>query len=183
MRLRACRDVVPTRTPFPTILAAVVVLLGASLWVGHGEAGRGRWTPAKEWDRIAVHMALSPGDGNPYLAHVIWWDAEAPSGWFGRDMGWRASGDDTALVSYVDAKFDTLPFANPGMNLFCGGLTHLSDGRLLVVGGTEEGSEYGIKSARAYKGSAHRKARACAHGVRGQRRGARGRLRLGEALG
>ena len=131
-------------------VAALFVLLACFASVGPSEAGRGRWSPPQDWHNIAVHMGLLPGDNSPYLAHVVWWVDEDAKAWYGGDLGWKASGDDIDCSSYPAAKFESLVFPDPGVNLFCAGLTHLPDGRLLAVGGTEIGSEYGIRDARAY---------------------------------
>ena len=48
-------------------------------------------------------------------------------------------------TSYPSAAFTNLGLPNPGANLFCAGFAPLGDGRLCVVGGTEEGGESGMK--------------------------------------
>lgn len=111
----------------------------------------GRWTPGDSTiGGTAVHVALLPGDGHPYHSRIVWWQDEGSESFIGGQLGWRdSSGIDCA--SYPGSVFTQLGLPDPGANIFCSGFTQLPDGRLIVVGGTESGTENGMVHAFVFK--------------------------------
>ncbi len=130
---------------------AVLSVIGLVLLADRSQAGRGHWSPPQDWHSIAVQMALVPGDDNPYRARVVWWvDEDTALNFYGGQWGWRADSDNVDCSTYPAVKFDSLGLPSPPNNAFCSGLVHLQDGRLLTIGGTELGTEYGTKAAQVF---------------------------------
>ncbi len=138
----------PVRRAASTALGfAAIVALGLLGTTSLSQAALGKWSPPQTWSQIAVHMALLPGDGSPYHSRVIWWVDEDAKAFRGGLWGWKDTLDTSVDCStYPSAKFVDLGLDSPSVNMFCAGLTHLADGRLLVVGGTEVGTENGLRS-------------------------------------
>ncbi len=134
------------RTAGAAALYAILLVSAVIATSKPSQAGPGRWSPPRRWSQIAVHMALLPGDGSPYHSRVIWWVDEDAKAFYGGQWGWRADSDRVDCSSYPEVKFDSLALDSPGVNIFCAGLGHLQDGRLLVVGGTQVGTEDGLRS-------------------------------------
>lgn len=131
--------------------SALVFLSSASPALAHP----GRWTPPSDsWGAIAVHMALLRGDGGPFHSRVLWWQSEGSGGTLvGGQWGWKPLVGSADCSSYPDSALVALGIPNAPDNLFCSGLTQLSDGRLMVIGGTEVGTENGLKVANIFSPS------------------------------
>lgn len=126
-----------------TVVALSVVLSPARLL-----AHPGRWSPPEDWEATAVHMALLPGDGAPYHSRVLWWQEEGASGIFGGQWGWKPANVDCS--AYPESAFTEITLPDPNPNIFCSGFVPLPDGRLIVVAGTEGGTENGLKSVNIF---------------------------------
>ncbi len=143
---------IPTlrRTPrhalwLPSLLLFLTPLLGVYFIPREATSHPGRWTPPSDWGATAVHMALIPGDGNPYHARVLWWDEEGTTSLIGGQWGWRVTGDSIDCTSYPSSALTSLGIPDPHVNIFCSGFVQLPDSRLITVGGTEAGTENGMK--------------------------------------
>lgn len=135
--------------------ALVVLCCSCLAMPALGVADSGRWTPDLDmaqvpgWpEGIAVHLMLLKGDGNPYHSRVVWLKGRTPNAWFGGEWGWNPASD--ACTSWPTTSFTKLNLLDPQANIFCAGHTELGEpgGRTLVVGGTEDASERGMRFAK-----------------------------------
>ena len=113
-------------------------------------AHTGRWTPTyamhETWpDAIGVHLMLLKGDSNPYHSRVVWLKGRSTA-WFGGEWGWLPATDN--CTSWPTSSFTNLNLGDPVKNIFCAGHSTLdgpNGGKVLVVGGTETGTERGMR--------------------------------------
>ncbi len=131
--------------PFLIIALAGVLVTGAA---GYTLAQTGRWTPPKAWDGIEVHMALLPGHG-PYHSEVMWWTGtdDETGDFIGGLWGWKPG--EYYCTGFPDT-FNLAPISllpPDDTHLFCAGATQLVDGKLFTAGGTQGGTEFGIRQA------------------------------------
>ena len=105
----------------------------------------GRWSPSTTWSGIAVHMALLPGYGSSYHSKVIWWQGlNDHTTFYGGLWGWTAGND--SCVTFPSSDFTARTFDFPDDDrVFCGSNSQLADGRLFVAGGTQPGTENGMR--------------------------------------
>jgi len=137
------------------ILPSLVPLREASAFPTHP----GKWTGYVAWQGTAVNLSLLPGGSSPYHSRIIYWAHDDDLPVQGGYWGWTPPND--ALVNagnYPVASFDSLGLDDPPtykygnvttdipINIFCSGQTMLSEGGLLVTGGTSLG-EVGIRQA------------------------------------
>ena len=112
----------------------------------------GKWTGTMNWNGTAVNLILLPGGPSGHHSRVLYWDHDDDAPVIGNVFGWDPPDDAaTNSGSFPTAQFTPLTLddpplylAEPGLdsipsNLFCAGQTLLSDGRLLVTGGTSVG--------------------------------------------
>lgn len=122
-------------------LLSSIALVSISLPIPQSvQAEDGQWTPSQDWSggslaKYAVHLALLPGDGAPYHSRILWFASEQYGSLNGGEWGWLTGNDGCA--NFPSASFAALPLGLSGMNIFCSGVTALSDGRLLIAGGTD----------------------------------------------
>jgi hypothetical protein len=135
---RASSPQFPLRFPSLTVLLAICAV--SSALIAPASAHPGKWSPDTTLNGIAVHMALMPADNTPYHSRVLWWDELGNQAFFGGQWGWNPVTSDCS--SYPSAGFKSIA---PPNNIFCSGFTHLADGRLFVMGGSETGTENGIR--------------------------------------
>ena len=142
----------PLRGPVLFLAASAISLTVAASIV---RAYPGRWTvPSADWSsgdnrNYAVHLALVPGDGNPYHSRVLWWHGANESDVFAGQWGWTPGNEGCA--SFPSANFDSLGFPNPGIDIFCGGQILMADGRLMAIGGTHPTiADYGDNRIRIF---------------------------------
>src|SRR4029078_6243006 len=90
-------------------------------------------------------MALLRADGTPFHSKILWIQEEDEIADEGRQFGWRPLVQSDTSAAFVDSSLIQVSFPDPEAHLFCSGHTQLSDGRLLVAGGTEEGAENGMR--------------------------------------
>ena len=123
----------------------------------------GRWTPLPtttppaagseaNWEHLQVHMALLRGDES-YHSYILSWNlVPDESTWEGGLWGWNPPDPDDGCEAYPASTLVRLTQPDsPGVQIFCGGLAALPDGRLLVTGGTDRvGETAGIKDARVF---------------------------------
>ncbi len=147
------------RSPAPLRTIASALLLAGQL-VTPLEAGAftyaqsGRWTPRKEWEQTPVHMSLLRGK-SPNHSTVLWWVGTGyHERFYGGVWGWRPGAQDCS--DYPDADIMMrLPFDLPDSTaLFCAGHSPLADGRLLLAGGTQPGTEFGIRATYTFDAGA-----------------------------
>src|SRR6266487_977383 len=110
----------------------------------------GHWTTTRQWAGTAVHMALLPSDTSAWHSKVIWWyglgQEYAQTDYYGGLWGWNPI--DTTSAIWPQASFDSIPLAKPtGAKIFCGAITQTDSGKLFVAGGTQPGTENGMKHA------------------------------------
>lgn len=137
--------------------AAVVLLAWFLSPTGRAHASSGHWTPSSppvDWSggtTNAVHLMLSPGDGVTHHSRVLWFRGENQTTFLGGEWNWNP-GDD-GCAAFPSARFTaTSPAIGlSGVDLFCTGHAALSDGRILMPGGSDfvTGS-YGENRARRY---------------------------------
>jgi galactose oxidase-like protein len=134
----------------PIVLAALLTLLVAGTAHAWPFKHSGRWSNPREMGNTAVQMALLRMPGVPYDATILWWHDSPGGAFYGGRIGW-VSVDDTSCATIPDANFSFLAgVPDPGFNVFCAGLTHLShQGRLAVFGGTSIG-EFGVPNSTVY---------------------------------
>ncbi len=109
----------------------------------------GRWTQPVSWSERAVHLALLRGNQSPFHSQVIWWEGsdDEKGSFIGGLWGWRPGAWSCASTPDT-AEMLQLPLATPSTDLlFCSGHTQLADGKLFVAGGTQGGSEFGVRTA------------------------------------
>lgn len=130
----------------PVFIAATIVpllsgFLPQVLWAQPYLSQTGRWSADNTWPATAVHMALVPGS-SPYHSQILWWQAGHEDTLFGGLWGWTPTSDDCS--AWPGNSFVNLPILPPTKNIFCAGQTHLADGKVLIAGGTEIGTENGM---------------------------------------
>lgn len=111
----------------------------------------GKWTLPVDWDRIAVHLALLPGHGSDAHSRVLlWYGLGNHERLYGRL--WRWNPEERADTTFPTAAFSERTFNMPpdSSQIFCSSNTHLGDGRLLVAGGTQAGTENGIRQVNIF---------------------------------
>ena len=145
------------RSPFFAVLAAIrlfAAMLTMMTTTSPAWSHPGAWSPpSSSWGGIAVHMALLRGDdGSPYHSRVVWWQGEGVSATFvGGQWGWKQGVGNANCSDYPGSALIAIALPTPGPppldNLFCAGHSQLADGRLMTVGGTEYGTENGLKVA------------------------------------
>src|SRR5262249_10313872 len=70
----------------------------------------------------------------------------------GGQWGWRPGSSSVNCSSYPDTDYlQAIGLGNgPASNIFCSGFAQLPDGRLFDAGGTEEGTENGLRKANIF---------------------------------
>lgn len=129
-----------------TIVALLAACMPQVLWGQPPLSQTGRWSADSSWAAIAVHMVLSPGNA-PYHSQVLWWQAGHQDTLFGGLWGWTPAADN--CTPWPGNSFVNIPIDPPSLNIFCGGQTHLADGKVLA-GGTEIGTENGMTHLTAF---------------------------------
>ncbi|MEO5617284.1 MAG: galactose oxidase-like domain-containing protein [Candidatus Eisenbacteria bacterium] len=115
----------------------------------------GRWTPTQAWEQTPVHLMLLRGTGAPSHSTVLWWVGTGQhEQFYGGLWGWRAGSYDCS--TYPDTSvLKRLPFDLPGAaSLFCAGHSQLADGKAFLSGGTQPGTEFGIRTTYTFTAGA-----------------------------
>lgn len=139
--------------PFVVFLAALFTLHFAGQPSARA-AGPGQWTPAANWGaddsgNYAVHMILMAGDGSPYHSRLLWFRGHGGAGLKGGEWGWNPGNE--SCESYPGASFTALNPTDPVVDIFCSGHAGLSDGRIVLPGGTQPLSgNYGENASRLF---------------------------------
>ena len=101
------------------------------------------------WPGTAVHLALLPGYQSNHHSKVLWWyglgDHETM---FCGLWGWNTGEYDCA--SYPASSFTDLNLQAPASvrnQIFCSGMSRLGSGELFLPGGTQPGTENGMRHA------------------------------------
>src|SRR5262249_23308922 len=144
------RSAQPSPTPGTFRTALAVTMIATALAASPARADQGQWTPM-DWNQLyylrgtAIHMALEPGGYNSTdHSRIVWWERKQ----IGGVLGWSEPTNGEGCGSWPNsftirsgpAPAESLagaPVWDPGGNIFCGGLTSLSCGELLTVGGHE----------------------------------------------
>ena len=114
-RITSSRTCPPTRFHLPTALLATFLFLVAVPRPAFAQAGK--WTPPDSTiGGTAVHVALIPGDGQPFHSRILWWQEEGSTSFVGGQWGWR---DSSAIdcQSYPRSVFTPLGLPDPGANM------------------------------------------------------------------
>jgi hypothetical protein len=141
----------PRRRLQPARCAALAFLLvhfGALLAEPALAAHKGKWTPTHDMGGTAIHMALLPGDGDPYHSRIVWWQAKT-TGRVGGEWGWKTGNESCA--AWPSTSFDTLGHFNSHHELFCSSNT-IIDRRVVAAGGweSESNAHNGIRRVRMF---------------------------------
>ncbi len=130
----AIRSQIPALVLVPIV--GIGLLLAPSPALG---VEKGKWTGIHDWSggtgKYAVHMALVPGDNNPYHSRIVWWRGETYGNWLGGEWGWRSGNE--SCTTFPTTSFDALPLGAPLVDIFCSGQAAMADGRLFLPGGTD----------------------------------------------
>ncbi len=136
------RVAAPSATRSLIFALVLVPILGIGLLLAPSPAlgvEKGKWTGTHDWSggtgKYAVHMALVPGDNNPYNSRIVWWRGETYGNWLGGEWGWRSGNE--SCTTFPTTSFDALPLGAPGVDIFCSGQAAMADGRLFLPGGTD----------------------------------------------
>lgn len=107
----------------------------------------GRWTPRQNWGAPAVHLVLLRSGDSPYHSKVLWWLGLGHHElFFGGVWGWSASSNYDCAAYPGTNVLSALAFSGTNAGSpFCAGHSQLADGTLLLAGGTQPGSEFGIR--------------------------------------
>src|SRR2546426_3488068 len=131
---------------FVLILTAVLVTTLTSRALSLAVSDSGRWTPPHTTSGVAVHLTLLPGDSTAFHSEVLWWeglnDEQGP--FDGGLWGWKPGAYN--CTSYPDTSvLKDIALPVPAGGIFCGSESQLADGRLFVAGGTQPGTENGVR--------------------------------------
>lgn len=107
---------------------SVASSLGAAAWAGNDPAEVGLWLPPQRWEVIAIHAAVLP------TGEVLHYSYPMDTGG-SRARLWNPT---TGEFTPVDLSTD----------IFCGGLSHLPDGSLLMTGGNDYNCKEGPQGRR-----------------------------------
>ena len=143
--------------PYPRTALRFTFMLLASCWMStlappartYTLNETGRWTPPYALSGIQVHMALLPGDGQPYHSKVLWWYGRGHhEHTYAGILRWTpgeytcTSFPGTSLIEPA-----TVPLPQDTAGVFCSSESHLPGGDLFLAGGTQPGTEYGVNHA------------------------------------
>lgn len=103
---------------------------------------RGRWSPQDTLAAPAVHLVMLPGNGTDH-SQVLWWQHGLEGFQWGGLLAWNPAPDDSITLGAWLQKVPSVD--DPVGDIFCAGHAHLSDGRLLVSGGSIPGTENGLE--------------------------------------
>ncbi len=103
----------PSLAPRLAVVASIVVTI-ASPTPAAG-AGPGQGTDTMDWDsdpffydfNYAVHMALLPGDNNPYHSRILWFYGQPFTELGGGEWGWLVGND--GYGTFPTASFEVPP--------------------------------------------------------------------------
>lgn len=136
----------PCQGPCPATISALLAtsLLAGLVLAAWGvapatAAGKGKWSPNQDWrqggheKKYAAHMCLQPGDGDPYLARILWFRNDEGGQFLGGQWGWTPGND--GCSAYPTSNFTAISVPTSGMDLFCAGNTMIGN-NIAVFGGT-----------------------------------------------
>jgi hypothetical protein len=113
---------------------------------------KGIWSRPFTIGNAAVHFILAPSDEEELHSQVFWWREIGDSPNFGGVLKWGIPSNRTDTTSFLfpskpTGTFEAIGLTAPSIDPFCSNETRLSDGRILVGGGTAGSSfEVGIRS-------------------------------------